>query len=255
MKKINIIILCQICLTFSACAQWNFNKAKKDLNKAGKEVVKEAENIYNSAIGKTNPLSNDEIIKGLREALTIGTTNSSSKASQVGGYLNNPAIKIPWPEDAIKIKNTVDNLGLSSQTQKVIETMNKAAEIAAKDAAPLFINAITGMSIGDGLKILKGADNEATKYLQDKTTAQLKEKFKPVIQTAIDKVELTKYWKPVISTYNKVPTVQKMNPDLNDYITVKAMDGLFKLIADEELKIRKDPTARVTDLLKKVFGS
>jgi hypothetical protein len=105
------------------------------------------------------------------------------------------------------------------------------------------------------LLFLKGADNAATQYLKDKTTAELKTKFTPVVQSAIDKVELTKYWNPIITAYNKVPLVEKQNPNLTDYVTTKAMDGLFKLIADEELKIRKDPVAQVTDLLKRVFGS
>jgi hypothetical protein len=115
------------------------------------------------------------------------------------------------------------------------------------------VNAIKEMTIADGFAILRGNDNAATQYLKDKTTAQLKVKFNPVVKNAIQKVEVTKYWNPIINTYNKVPFVEKMNPDLEDYVTTKAMDGLFLMIAKEETKIRKDPMARVTDLLKKVF--
>ena len=111
------------------------------------------------------------------------------------------------------------------------------------------------MNISDGFAILKGADNAATQYLKDKTTADLRTKFTPVVQAAIDKVELTKYWSPIITTYNKIPFVEKQNPDLTAYVTDKAMAGLFILIANEELKIRKDPAAQVTDILKKVFGN
>jgi len=111
------------------------------------------------------------------------------------------------------------------------------------------------MSIGDGFTILKGADNAATQYLKDNTSAELIQKFTPIVKAAIDKVEVTKYWKPIITKYNKIPMVQKQNPDLTAYVTQKAMVGLFMLIAEEELKIRKDPAARVTDILKNVFGS
>jgi hypothetical protein len=110
------------------------------------------------------------------------------------------------------------------------------------------------MSISDGFKILKGENNAATKYLQDKTSAQLTTKFTPIIKRAIDKVEVTKYWHPLITAYNKVPGVQKQNPDLEKYVTMKAMEGLFKMIAGEEKKIRTDPLAQVTALLKRVFG-
>lgn len=200
------------------------------------------------------PLSNDEVINGLREALTIGTNNSSSFASKLDGYYKNPLLFIPFPPEAQKIKEKVDALGLKDQTDKFVMTLNRAAEEAARDAAPVFVNAIKGMTITDGFTILKGGDNAATKYLMDKTSAELKTKFTPVVQNAINKVELTKYWNPIITTYNKIPFVEKQNPDLTAYVTERAMQGLFKLIADEELKIRKDPVARVTDILKRVFG-
>ncbi len=241
-------------ISFSATSQIDLNKATKNIKKDATKVVKQAEDTYKEATGQKK-LTNAEVVKGLKEALTIGTNNSSSLASKVDGFYGNSKIKIPFPEEAIKVKNTLNDLGMSAQVEKFEETINRAAEEAAKDAAPIFIDAIKGMSIGDGFKILKGADNSATQYLQDKTSSPLKDKFKPVVKNAISKVEVTKYWNPIISTYNKIPAVQKMNPDLDEYITLKAMQGLFTLIADEELKIRKDPMARVTDLLKKVFGN
>lgn len=250
------IFLFTICLyiTSGLSAQIDLNKASKNLQKDANKVAKQAEDAYKEATGQKK-LTNAEVIKGLREALTIGTNNSASLASKVDGYYGNSKIRIPFPQEAIKVKNTLNDLGMQAQVKKFEETINRAAEEAAKEAAPVFIEAIKAMSIGDGFKILKGADNAATKYLEDKTAAQLKEKFKPIVKNAINKVEVTKYWNPLITTYNKIPTVQKMNPDLDEYITLKAMQGLFTLIADEELKIRKDPVARVTDLLKKVFGS
>ncbi len=257
MKK--IIGVFGFILLFNLCfSQIDLNKASKNLNKESQKVVNQAEDAYNQATGKKKKSSkptNGEVINGLKEALTVGTNNSTALASKTDGFLGNSRIRIPFPEEAIKVKNTLNDLGMQAQVQKFEETINRAAEEAAKDAAPIFVDAVKGMSIGDGFKILNGADNAATQYLQDKTSDPLKEKFKPVVQNAISKVEVTKYWNPLITTYNKIPTVEKMNPDLDEYITLKAMQGLFTLIADEELKIRKDPVARVTDLLKKVFGS
>lgn len=205
-------------------------------------------------MGSTTPsLTNDEVIRGLREALTVGTNNSSSLTSKLDGFYKNPEIFIPFPEEAIKVKNTVEDLGMKKQVDEFVMTLNRAAETATKEAAPIFVNAIKEMTIADGFAILKGNDNAATQYLKDKTSAQLKVKFNPVVKNAIQKVEVTKYWNPVINTYNKVPFVEPMNPNLEDYITTKAMDGLFLMIEKEEAKIRKDPMARVTDLLKKVF--
>jgi len=216
-----------------------------------------AKNAVNSGTGTpaVAPLTNDEVISGLRDALTVGTNNSSAFASKVDGFYKNPSLFIPFPPEAQKVKDWAIKLKMEPQLDKFVETLNRSAEEAAKDAAPVFVNAIKGMSIGDGFAILKGNDNAATQYLRDKTTAELRLKFTPVVQNAINKVELTKYWNPIINNYNKVPFVEKQNPDLTAYVTDRAMEGLFKLIADEELKIRKDPVARVTDILKRVFGS
>jgi len=132
--------------------------------------------------------------------------------------------------------------------------MNRAAEEAAKEAAPIFVKAIKGMSVKDGFKILQGKDDEATQYLNKATYADLKVMFQPIIKAAIEKVELTKVWNPLIKNYNRIPFVDKKDPDLENYITEQAIEGLFKLVAIEEKKIREDPLARVSDLLKKVFG-
>jgi len=209
---------------------------------------------YNTASSGPAPLSNGEVISGLREALTVGTNNSTSLTSKLDGFYKNPEIFIPFPPEAIKVKEKVEALGMKDQVDKFVMTMNRAAETASTEAAPIFINAIKSMTISDGFAILRGADNAATNYLRDKTSGQLKVKFNPVVKNAIDKVEVTKYWNPVITTYNKIPFVEKKNPNLEDYITTRAMDGLFHMIEKEEKKIRKDPVARVTDILKRVFG-
>jgi Protein of unknown function (DUF4197) len=245
MKKIIVPCLAFIVMTINSCTS-------QDLQK----TVKVANEVLNGAsTSGTKPLTNDEVISGLRSALTVGTNNSTSFASKLDGYYKNPALFIPFPPEAKKVKDKMDAIGFKDQTDKFVLTLNRAAEEAAKNAAPVFINAIKAMSIGDGFAILKGKDNAATQYLRDKTTAELKLKFTPIVQAAINKVELTKYWNPIITDYNKIPFVEKQNPDLTAYVTDRAMVGLFKLIADEELKIRKDPMARINDILKRVFGS
>ena len=207
----------------------------------------------NSMLGQG--LSNDKIVKGLKEALTVGTKNSTEKASQVDGFFKNPLIKIPFPKEAKQMEETLKSLGMKSEVDRFVKTMNRAAEDASKKAAPIFINAVVNMSISDGLKILRGSNSAATDFLKNATSVQLKTEFKPVIKTSLKKVEITRYWSPLAKKYNKLPMVKKVNPNLDDYVTTKAIDGLFKLIADEEMKIRKDPKARISEILKEVFGS
>jgi len=221
-----------------------------DWNKIGNE----AEKVYKE-YKQGGPLSNGDVVGGLKEALTVGSRNAAGLASRVDGFYKNPRIFIPFPPEALKVKSTLEGLGLKSQVDRFVMTLNRAAEEAAKEAAPIFVNAVRGLTIQDGFKILNGPNNAATSYLRGKTTAQLTAAFRPVVQRAIQKTEVTKYWSPLASDYNRLPMVQKVNPDLNAYVTQKAVSGLFQLIANEELKIRRDPAARVTDLLKKVFGA
>jgi len=215
--------------------------------------VKEgAEQAYR---GTSGGLSNDEVVRGLKQALEIGAKNAAGSASKLNGFYKNPLIFIPFPAEAKKVKEVVETIGMKKQVDEFVMTLNRAAEEAAKQAAPIFLNAITSMTIADGFKILKGADNAATSYLQGRTMAPLKEKFRPVVKNAIDKVQVTRYWNPIVTTYNKAPMMQKVNPDLEAYVTDRALAGLFKLIAKEEKNIRKNPAARVTDLLRRVFGT
>jgi hypothetical protein len=216
----------------------------------------------NSVVGTTGTqekkLTNDQVIQGLKEALSVGTNNSSASASKLDGFNKNPLIHIPFPPDAIKVKEKVEALGMKGQVDKFVETMNRGAEESAKEAAPIFLNAITTMSIADGFNILNGTDSAATTYLRDKTSDALYSAFKPKVQNALKTVKLTEYWNPIITKYNTVTAMaggEKVNPDLDDYVTKGAMKGLFRLISDEEKKIRKDPMARVSDILKTVFGS
>ncbi len=225
------------------------------------DVLEDTLETANSTLGTgstSNALTNDDIIKGLKEALTVGTNNSTAATSKVDGFFKNDRIKLPFPPEAIKVKEKAEQLGMQNQVDKFVLTLNRAAEEATKEAAPIFVSAIKGMSISDGLKILKGEENEATKYLQTNTSSKLYTSFKPKVHTAIEKVELTKYWNPIITKYNKVVKLtggEQLNPDLEDYVTKRAISGLFVLIADEEKKIRENPAARVSDILQKVFGS
>ncbi len=222
-------------------------------------LLKTTTEILNAAVntGSTSStgLSNDDVVKGLKEALSVGSNNSTALTSKLDGFNKNPLIFIPWPSEAIKMKETLSQLGFQSQITDFETSLNRAAEEATKNATPVFLNAITNMSITDGFNILKGNDTAATHFLREKTYASLKERFLPTVTDAINKVKVTSYWSPLITTYNKIPGVQPQNPNLNEYVTNKAINGLMTLIATEETKIRKDPMAQVTDILKKVFGS
>jgi hypothetical protein len=207
-------------------------------------------------IGQTQgpELTNSEIVSGLKEALSVGARNSSNQLSAVDGFFKNAAIKILLPEEAQKVEKTLRDLGLGSLVDNAILSLNRAAEDAAKSAAPIFIDAITSMSIQDALGILQGGDFAATNYLKAKTTTPLTNAFRPVIESSLQKVNATKYWSDVFTAYNKFAT-NKVNPDLTAYVTGKALDGIFYQVGLEEQKIRKDPVARVSEILKKVFGS
>lgn len=238
MKRLLLFFACGSILLFGSCAKIN-----SDLLKKGQEMYE-----------KERPLTNDEIIKGLKEALTIGIQHSTKNASKTDAYYKNTLLFIPFPPEAQKVEKTLRNLGQNKLVNDFILTLNRAAEEAAKEASPIFIDAIKRLTISDGLKILNGSNDAATAYLRTNTNTQLHTKFKPVIEKALSKVSATKYWSDIVNNYNKIPGVEKINPDLASYTTSKATDGLYILLAQEENKIRQDPAARITDLLKRVFG-
>ncbi|HZH65412.1 MAG TPA: DUF4197 domain-containing protein [Flavisolibacter sp.] len=198
-------------------------------------------------------LSNADIIGGLKEALTVGTNNGANKLSAVDGFFKDAALKILMPAEAQKVEQKLRGMGFGKQVDNAILSMNRAAEDASKNAAPIFINAIKGITIQDGLGILRGGDFAATNFLKEKTLLQLTEAFRPVIESSLQKVNATKYWKTLFTTYNTFSKDQ-VNTDLTAYVTDKAMMGIFYQVGLEEQKIRKDPFARTTDLLKKVFN-
>ena len=200
-------------------------------------------------------LTEQDATAGIREALIRGTNESVKIVSQLNGYFSNPEIKIPFPPEAKEVERQLRSIGLGSQVDDVVTSLNRAAEDAAKSAAPVFVDAIKAMTVSDAIGIVKGGNDAATKYLQKTTTETLKVKFTPIIKASLDRVNATKLWTDVIRQYNQIPFVKKQNPDLTAYVTERAIAGLFVMVASEEAKIRKDPAARVTDLLKKVFGN
>lgn len=199
-------------------------------------------------------LSSGDIAGGLKEALLKGAQTGTTKLSSPGGFLENAALKIIMPPEAQKIESTLRKLGFNQLMDDMIVSMNRAAEDACKTAIPIFTTAIKEMTITDGINILKGSDTSATAYLRTKTNTTLSQSFSPIIKTSLDKVNATKYWEKIITTYNSVPLIgKKMNPDLVAYVTDKSLSGIYTEIATQEKDIRANPAARTTELMRKVF--
>jgi hypothetical protein len=226
------------------------------LNKATKKDTSSKKSLLDQVVGAKsaagNGLSNDDIISGLKEALRVGTDSSAKKLGSANGFFKDAAIKILMPEEAKKVEQSLRNVGMGNVVDKAILSMNRAAEDAASGIGNIFWNSIKSMNVSDGLSILKGGDFAATEYLKRTTTAELTEKFRPVIEASLIKVDATKHWKEVFSKYNMFSSAP-VNTDLTAYVTENALKGLFYNISLEEQKIRKDPAAQVNDLLKKVF--
>lgn len=203
--------------------------------------------------GKGGGLSAETVASGLKEALEVGTQKGAEKLSAADGFFKDAAIKILMPEEAKKVEQKLRSIGLGAQVDDAILSMNRAAEDATKSAAPIFVNAIKQMTITDAMGILQGGDFAATNYLKDKTTSNLTNAFRPVIEQSLAKVNATKYWNTLFTNYNRF-SMDKINPDLAAFVTEKALAGIFYQVSLEEQKIRKDPFAQTTDLLKKVFG-
>ena len=215
--------------------------------------VTKKDSTSKGGLGLGNGLSNGDIISGLKEALRIGTDSSSKKLSKADGFFGDAAIKILMPAEAQKVEKTLRGVGMGSLVDKAILSMNRAAEDAASGVGNIFWNSIKQMSVTDGLQILRGGDFAATDYLKKTTTTELTEKFRPVIDASLVKTDATKYWSELFTNYNRF-TFKKINPDLTAYVTERALSGLFLNISLQEQKIRKDPAAQVTGILKSVFG-
>lgn len=249
MKKTSSLV---IALTALSLSQTNIAEAQ-NLRNVVNAVVTTATNSGNTK-GLGN-LSNADIVGGLKDALNVGTKNATNKLSLKDGYFTNNLIKIGLPKEAAKVESTLRNLGMGSVADNTIILLNRAAEDAAAKATPIFLNAIKNMTIQDGVNILNGSNDAATNFLKLKTNAALTAAFRPVIEASLNKLNVATTWNQLFTAYNKLPTTfNKINPDLTGYVTERALNGMFVTIAGEEAKIRKDPAARVTELLQKVFG-
>ena len=207
------------------------------------------------AVGGDSSISTDEMIQGLKEALTIGTQNAVATVSKADGYYNNPDIKIPLPEEIEKAGKYLRLAGYGPKIDEFEQSMNRAAEQAAPEAKQIFLGAVKEMKIQDAQKIMDGPDNAATSYFKDKTYTSLQEIFKPIVTDTMGQVGVTRQFQDINNKLSSIPLADKASVDLDQYVTDKSLDGLFFMLAEEEKKIRQDPAARVTDILKKVFGS
>ena len=239
-KYINLCIL-SILLTLFSCANSG-------------DLIKVATDVLSGSQG-TSSLSSSEIASGLKQALEVGIKRGATKVSRPGGFFKNPLIKIPFPSQAKKAEKTLRSIGLGSICDKFVKTLNSAAEKASAKSIPIFVNAISKMTIKDAMGILKGSGTEATQFMRKMTTGELTNLFKPIIKTSLSKVDATKYWGDITSQYNAIPFTKKVDVNLDSYVTNSALDGLFQTLGQEEQKIRKDPLKRTTALLKKVFSS
>lgn len=217
-------------------------------------TTQELQGAFDRAFGAT-PLSTDEVARGLKEALITGIGKGADSASRTDGYLKNALIAIAFPEDARRAEEALRKIGLGSQVDRFVVALNRGAEEAAAGAKPIFMDAIRSMTIQDAWGILNGPENAATDYLRRTTYKSLYTAFEPVVARSLDNVSATRYYGEIVSRYNRIPLVEPVNPDLNDYATTKAIDGLFTLVAQEERNIRENPVARTTELLRKVFAA
>ncbi|MCH8207602.1 MAG: DUF4197 domain-containing protein [Nitrospinae bacterium] len=201
----------------------------------------------------SSELTLEKTISGLKEALSIGTNNTVVKVSEINGYFKNPDIKIFMPEKIQSVADFMQKLGYGDMVDEFILSMNQAAEKASPKARQIFLDAIMNMTFEDAKKILNGGDTAATEYLQSKTYIPISAEFTPLVSASLDEVGATRHYKNMMQMFSKVPLVTASSFDLDHYVTTKALDGLYFMVGEEEKKIRHDPKARVTDLLKEVF--
>ncbi|MFT6718610.1 MAG: hypothetical protein ACJAY8_001006 [Sphingobacteriales bacterium] len=220
-----------------------------ELSQVAKGIEKEARSYTQNG----GALSDLDISNGLKEALKVGTGNTVSRLTKAGGYFNNANLRIPFPAEFTKVADRMRDMGFSKLVNDFEKSMNTGAEKAAAKAKPIFVSAITAMTLNDARKILMDGNGAATDYFKRVSQQKLYQAYYPSIKTALNQVNATKYWTDITSRYNKIPFVEKVNTDLTDYVTNKALTGLFSEVEKEENKIRTNPSARVNDLLRKVF--
>lgn len=206
--------------------------------------------------GTQGPLTQQEVSSGLKEALIQGISKGADKAAQTDGFFKNDLIRILLPEDARRVESTLRQMGLGSEVDRALLAINRGAEKAAIEAKPIFVNAIRQLTIQDAFNILKGDQDAATKYLRRTTEGQLISLFQPRIQESLNQVGATKYYGDIANAYNAIPlSNRKIDPNLNAYVTERAIDGLFLLIAEEEKNIRENPMERTSVLMRRVFAA
>jgi len=232
LRKIAMVVLL---LQFTACAELQ-------------QVINQLPTEGNAGIG------NAQIGAGLKQALDNGITKQVSKLALKDGFNKNSLVKILLPAELQKVDKTLRSIGLSHLADEGLKVMNRAAEDAVSEAIPVFVSAIKGMTFSDAKQILLGDQMAATNYLQRSTSSSLYEKFNPIIENSFQKVGADQIWRNLINKYNSVPFVNKVNPDLTDYVTTEALSGVFKMVAVEEKNIRTKLSSRNTDLLRKVFA-
>ncbi len=199
-------------------------------------------------------LSEADMAAGLRQALDFGIDKQVSKLTQKDGFFKNELVKILLPDELKKVDKALRDIGLSSLADDGLKVLNRAAEDAVKEATPIFVNAVKEITFADAKNILLGADNAATSYLSGKTETPLYNAFSPVIKNSLDKVGATQIWATIIDKYNSIPLTNNVNPDLTDYVTSEALNGVYTMIAVEEKEIRNKVSSRTTDLLRRVFA-
>ena len=208
----------------------------------------------NEQLSSARPLDNKTIVAGLKQALEVGTKNSVNLTSQKGGFSDNSLIRINTPKELDKLVNTLNKLGLSRYVDSFELQMNRAAETASAEAKQVFFNSISNMSLRDGLNILQGPDDAATQFFRKTSTQELSKKFKPIITQSMSRIGFYDDYKKMLKTYDAIPFTKKPDLNIESYLLQQTLDGLFTMLAKEESKIRKDPAARVTELLRRVFG-
>ena len=224
------------------------------LTACSEKDIRQTIEIINESVDEV-PLTKAEVTAALKDSLSRGISKAAIVASATDGYYANPALKIEFPSDAQKVETALRKIGLGSEVDRFIVQLNRGAESAAEKAKPIFIKAITSMSIRDAFAILNGQQDSATQYLARTTGDDLYSQFLPVVSDTLQQTKATRYYGEIVSTYNKIPGVRKVNSDLDDYATERAIAGLFLLVAEEEANIRANPRARTTQLLRRVFGS
>jgi hypothetical protein len=243
---VTLLLLSPLLTINTASADWD--TMLNDLKQAGKTLLPGEQN-------SATTLDSSTMVSGLKEALSVGSKRAIETVSQTDGYLGNPQIRIPLPPQVEKVGSLMRQVGMSDLADEFQTSMNRAAEEAAPEATSIMVDAIKNMTIEDARNILNGPDNAATQYFREQTSGRLTELFKPSIENSLDQVGSTRYYNQLSDRVASVPVVgEQLNVDLPDYVTQKALDGLFTMLALEEKKIRENPAARTTELLKTVFG-